>query len=121
MATIVVADDDPISQRILGHIIRKLGHEVVSAANGLEALERVREQRPDLVILDLAMPEMDGLTALRHLRDEEGGQHLPVIMLTASGLDRDERAARASGADDYLTKPCRSQQLADKLQLLLGP
>jgi|EndMetStandDraft_8_1072994.scaffolds.fasta_scaffold551426_2 CheY-like chemotaxis protein len=121
MATIVVADDDPVSQRILGHIIRRLGHEVVSAANGREALEHVRRQRPDLVILDLAMPEMDGLTALRHIRDEEGPRRLPVIMLTASGLDRDERAARAGGADDYLTKPCRSQELIDKLQQLLGP
>lgn len=120
MATILVADDDPITQRVVGFILNKLGHRVLSAGTGLEALHELEESNPNLLILDLAMPEMDGLAALRQLRSQERFRQLPVIVLTASGLDRDAQAARAEGVNDFLTKPFRSQELVEKLQLLLS-
>lgn len=73
-----------------------------------------------MLILDLAMPVMDGLTALRTLRADARFAELPVVMLTASGLERDERAARAEGATEFLTKPFRSQELVEKVDYFLG-
>jgi CheY-like chemotaxis protein len=119
MATVLVADDNPVSRRILSHIIGRMGHAVVSAENGREALERLDDSSPDLLILDLAMPEMDGLTALKLARGDERYRTLPIIMLTASGLDRDARAARDEGVSEFLTKPFRSQELVDMLERLL--
>jgi CheY-like chemotaxis protein len=120
MATILVADDDPISQRMLGVILGRLGHTVVSAANGQEALERLTSDAPDMLILDLAMPVMDGLTTLRRIRADRRFDRLPVVMLTASGLEHDERAARAAGATEFLTKPFRSQELVEQVDSFLG-
>ena len=119
MSTVLVVDDDPVSRRVLSHIISRLGHVVVSAENGRQALDRLEECSPDLVILDLAMPEMDGLTALKLTRADERYRDLPIIMLTGSGLDRDARAARDQGVNEFLTKPFRSQDLTDLLQRLL--
>jgi len=120
MVTVLVADDDAVSRRILSHIISRMGHIVVSAQNGREALERLEDSSPDLLILDLAMPEVDGLTALKLARSDERYRTLPIIMLTASGLDRDARAARAEGVNEFLTKPFRSQELVDMLERLLA-
>lgn len=120
MPTILVADDDPVSQRMLGIILGRLGHTVVPAMNGQEALDQLHVGPVDLVILDLAMPVMDGVTALRTLRADARFERLPVIMLTASGLERDARTARAEGASEFLTKPFRSHELIDKLEYLLG-
>ncbi|MBV9175085.1 MAG: response regulator [Chloroflexi bacterium] len=120
MAMVLVADDDPVSRRILSHIIGRSGHEVVSAENGRQALDRLAEHAADLLILDLSMPEVDGLTVLREARADERYRDLPIIMLTASGLDRDARAARAEGVTEFLTKPFRSEALVEMLQRLLG-
>ena len=120
MATVLVADDDGVSRRILSHIIGRLGHAVISAENGRQALDRLADSKPDLLILDLSMPEVDGLTALKAARADERYRDLPIIILTASGLDRDARAARAEGVTAFLTKPFRSQELTEMLQRLLG-
>jgi CheY-like chemotaxis protein len=120
VAVILVADDDPVSQRMLGYLLGRLGHTVLRAMNGREALDQLDAAPADLVILDLAMPVMDGVTALRELRADERFGNLPVVMLTASGLERDARTARAQGADEFLTKPFRSQELVETLEKLLA-
>ena len=120
MAVILVADDDPVSQRMLGYMLGRLGHTVLRAMNGQEALDQLDAAPADLVILDLAMPVMDGVTALRKLRADERFGDLPVVMLTASGLERDARTARAEGASEFLTKPFRSQELVETLEQLLA-
>jgi CheY-like chemotaxis protein len=119
VATVLVADDDPVSRRMLSHIIGRMGHRVVTVENGRLALEQLSGEPPDLLILDLAMPEMDGLTTLRLARNDERYRDLPIVMLTASGLDRDARAARVEGVSEFLTKPFRSQELVDVIQRLL--
>src|SRR3712207_4714293 len=103
MATILVVDDDNIGQRMLGYTLQKNGHQVVPAFNGRIALERLADQTFDLVITDLAMPEMDGPTLLKHIRADPRFSHIPVIMLTASGHDQDRISARAAGVNDFLT------------------
>jgi CheY-like chemotaxis protein len=120
VAVILVADDDPVSHRMLGYLLGRLGHTVLRANNGQEALDQLDAAPADLLILDLAMPVMDGVTALRKLRADERFGDLPIIMLTASGLERDERTARAEGANEFLTKPFRSQELVEKLEGLLA-
>jgi CheY-like chemotaxis protein len=120
VAVILVADDDPVSQRMLSYMLGRLGHTVRQAMNGQEALTQLDAAPADLVILDLAMPVMDGVTALRQLRADDRFGELPVIMLTASGLERDARTARAEGASEFLTKPFRSQELVEKLEALLA-
>jgi CheY-like chemotaxis protein len=120
VAVILVADDDPVSQRMLSYMLGRLGHTVRQVMNGQEALTQLEAAPADLVILDLAMPVMDGVTALRQLRADNRFGELPVIMLTASGLERDARMARAEGASEFLTKPFRSHELVEKLEALLA-
>lgn len=120
MAKILVVDDHSVHLRMYSHTLRKHGHSVLVAANGRDALNCLIETEVDLVITDLAMPEMDGLMLLRHLRADERYRELPVIMLTASGQDQDQRMARDEGVSAFLTKPTGSRELVDTVHRLLG-
>ena len=120
MPTILIVDDYAVARRILSHTLQRNGHTVVSAADGQEALARLDEAAVDLAIIDIAMPGMDGLTLLRHLREREAQQALPVIMLSASGQDEDRLIARELGAHEFLSKPASSQELLDAVVRLLG-
>lgn len=120
MTTILVVDDYPVIGRMLGLQLRRQGYEVVTALDGEEALARLDETPVDLVITDLAMPGMDGMALLRHLRAGERFRALPVIMLTASGMSESARAALAEGASDFLNKPVSSHELYEAVGRLLG-
>jgi CheY-like chemotaxis protein len=104
---------------MLGHILRKSDHRVVSALNGQEALARLAEEPFELVISDITMPEMDGLELLRRIRANEQFKHLPIIMVTASGQDQDCLTARAEGANAFLTKPTGSRELIETVNQVL--
>jgi two-component system, chemotaxis family, chemotaxis protein CheY len=119
VATILVIDDDPITIRLLTHALGKHGHRVVGALRPHDARLHLATTPVDLVILDLAMPEVDGLTLLRQLRADPSRRALPVVMLTASGQDQDRIAARAEGADAFLTKPASSWELGEVVGQLL--
>ncbi|MEO7909888.1 MAG: response regulator [Roseiflexaceae bacterium] len=122
MATILVVDDYSTSQRLLGFILRQNDHTVVTAINGLGALEQLAERSIDLVITDLSMPEMDGMTLLQELRAKPQFQNLPVIILTGSAYAQDNTRAKAAGATLFLTKPVESEELIAKVtQLLVQP
>jgi two-component system, chemotaxis family, chemotaxis protein CheY len=120
MATILIVDDNSTIQRVIGMTLRKEGHETFSAGNGLEALEFLSEQQVDLAIVDIAMPEMDGLTLLRHLRQDSQFDTMPILMLTASGQDDDRIRARQEGANGFLSKPAGSWELVETVKNLLG-
>ena len=113
MATILIVEDYPVTQRVLSLTLKNNGHNAVIAGNGVEALERLQETTVDLALVDIAMPEMDGLELLRHLRADSRYQSLPVIMLTASGQDDDRAAALSVGANGFLTKPASSRELIE--------
>lgn len=102
---VVVADDDPDIVDILTFNLTTAGYEVTSAADGVEALELVRASMPDLVVLDIMMPRMDGLEALAALKGDEATKEIPVVMLTAKTSDTDQWAGWDAGADYYITKP----------------
>ncbi|MBX3054734.1 MAG: response regulator [Caldilineaceae bacterium] len=119
MATIMVVDDYAVTQRMLTYQLFKQGHQVVTANNGHEALNSLRDLEIDLMIVDLAMPEMDGLTVLRQLRASSRYRSLPIIMLTASGKEQDRKQAMNAGVNAFLTKPTVAWQLVDVVSNLL--
>jgi DNA-binding response OmpR family regulator len=121
MAKILVVEDDPAILANLSRFLRLEGFEVVTATNGAEGLRAVSKHRPDLVVSDLRMPEMDGETFLTTLRTDALFATLPVIFLTASA-DRAERDAKLKlGASDYLVKPLDLQELLAAVRKHLPP
>jgi len=121
MAKILVVEDDPAILANLSRFLRLEGFEVVTATNGAEGLRAVSKHRPDLVVSDLRMPEMDGETLLTTLRTDALCADLPVIFLTASA-DRAERDAKLKlGASDYLVKPLDLQELLAAVRKHLPP
>lgn len=120
MISILVVDDHSVSQRILSHTLKKSGYDTVVAGSGKEALQCFQQQSFDLMICDINMPEMDGITLLRQLREDDHYATLPVIMLTASGQDDDRESAISAGADAFLTKPTSSGDLLRLVEELLA-
>jgi len=120
VAKILIVEDYPVTQRVLSLTLKNSGHDVQIANNGLEALERLDIAPIDLALVDIAMPEMDGLELLRQLRNDKRYNALPVIMLTASGQDEDRQTALNIGADGFLTKPTSSRELLETIQRFVG-
>ena len=120
MARIVVADDDVDIRELVEFKLTAMGHEVVAVADGAAALRACQEQRPDLAVLDVMMPGMSGLEAVRLIRAEPALTHLPVILLTARAQESDVETGFDSGADDYITKPFSPRELAHRVEALLG-
>jgi signal transduction histidine kinase/CheY-like chemotaxis protein len=119
---ILVAEDNVVNQRLAARLLEKKGHRVEIVANGREAIDALEKETFDLVLMDVQMPEMDGLEATRIIREREAGtgRHLPVVALTAHALKRDEERCIAAGMDGHLTKPLRPQQLDEVLQRYLA-
>jgi two-component system alkaline phosphatase synthesis response regulator PhoP/two-component system response regulator VicR len=109
--TILAVDDEKHIVRLVQINLQKEGYNVVTASNGREALDKVNAERPDLIIMDVMMPELDGFGALKILKDDASTATIPVIMLTAKAQDADVFQGWKSGADLYLTKPFNPQEL----------
>jgi two-component system alkaline phosphatase synthesis response regulator PhoP/two-component system response regulator VicR len=108
---ILAVDDEPHIRRLVQVNLERHGYEVVTAADGKDALEKVASEKPDLVVLDVMMPYMDGFEVLQTLRKNAETRELPVIMLTAKAQDADVFRGWQSGADLYLTKPFNPMEL----------
>jgi len=113
---ILVVDDEAAVTDLLAYNLRKAGYEVFSAADGREALRLARENKPDLILLDLMIPEIDGLEVCRELRKTSG---VPVIMVTALGEEIDRVVGLELGADDYITKPFGVRELLARVKAVL--
>ena len=113
---IVVVDDDPTVADVVGRYLIRDGHSVQSARDGYEALRLIEERPPDLVVLDLMLPGIDGLEVCRRLRER---WPIPVVMLTALGDETDRLAGFEIGADDYVTKPFSPRELAMRVRSVL--
>jgi DNA-binding response OmpR family regulator len=114
--TILVVDDEPILRETLAEALDADGFRVVTAADGREALSRFREHQPDLVVLDLMLPELSGIEVCRIIRAESG---VPIVMLTAKSSELDKVVGLELGADDYVTKPFSLRELSARIRALL--
>jgi CheY-like chemotaxis protein len=119
MKTIAVVEDNP-DNRLLVRVILESHYRVVEYENGFTALDGVRQQKPDLVLLDVSLPEMDGTEVLQHMREDPNLKSLPVIALTAHAMAGDREKYLAAGFDDYVSKPIVEEQvLLDAIQRAL--
>ncbi len=117
MAKILLVDDEPNIREVVGLYLRREGHTVFPAADGEEALELFRRERPDLVVLNLILPRLGELEVCRRIRSE---RRVPLIMLTARGEEEDRALGLGMGADDYVVKPFRPRELVARVAALLG-
>ena len=116
---VLVADDDHDIREIIASAVSIKGHIVLQAANGPEALGKINETEPDLLILDWMMPGMTGLEVCQEFKKTESGKHIPVLILTARDTIQDKVEAFEDGADDYLTKPFDFKELQARIKALL--
>lgn len=119
-ATVLIVDDEPHMLRVTELSLKKGGFNLLLARNGREAVELAHREHPSLVIMDVLMPEVDGLTALRQLKQAEDTRQIPVIMLTARGHVMTRQEAEGSGAAAFLTKPFSPTQLLNEARRLIG-
>ena len=119
---ILLAEDNPVNQKVGVKMLEKMGHQPTVARNGREALAALETASYDLVFMDVQMPEMDGLTATRKIREGEKqtGRHIPIIAMTAHAMKGDQERCLDAGMDGYLTKPVSSPQIAQAIARVLG-
>jgi DNA-binding response OmpR family regulator len=118
--TVLVVDDEPHILRSLGFVLKRAGLDVLEARSGGEALELVRQRRPDVVFLDIMMPELDGYEVCRRIKASAELASTYVIMLTAKGEEADRQRGLAAGADDYMTKPFSPSRAVDRVKSALN-
>jgi CheY-like chemotaxis protein len=120
MATILVVEDNDASRDALARRLQRRGYDVVLAVDGQQAVTVARSAKPDLILMDLGLPIIDGWEATRQLKADMSTQHIPIIVLSAHAMTNDRDLALAAGGDDFDTKPVRFQPLLDKIASLLG-
>lgn len=118
---IVVADDDPIARRVLRSVLEEAGYSVAEARDGQETLEKVRDHDPRLLVLDVAMPKLNGLQVCQRLRQRGQLRQVPIIMLSACNELEDIRNGLLIGADRYITKPIEASEFLQDIQAMLYP
>lgn len=119
MARILVIEDEPDIRQVLDYNLRSAGHEVITVDGGREGLSVAREQRPDLVLLDLMLPDVSGTEVCRAIKDDPSMRSMPVVMLTARGEEIDRVVGFELGADDYVTKPFSVRELVLRIRAVL--
>jgi DNA-binding response OmpR family regulator len=117
---ILAADDDEEILELVVFRLERSGYTVLQARDGEQAFELARAQKPDLAVLDVMMPKLDGFELTRRLRAEEATSRMPIILLTARAQDADIDRGFKSGADDYIRKPFSPQELSTRVQAILG-
>jgi DNA-binding response OmpR family regulator len=116
---ILVADDDGDILALVKTVLERSGHEVMTAGDGVEALALVRDRRPDLAVLDVSMPKLDGLEVLRSLREDDATSELPVVLLSARAQEADVALGFATGASAYMRKPFSPHELSARVGELI--
>lgn len=117
---IVLAEDEPQIARLIEFKLKKEGYSVTWKENGEEALKAIKADKPDLILLDIMMPVMDGYEVLRRLKEDENLKSIPVVMLTARAQEKDIVKGIDMGAEDYITKPFHPAELLARVKRILG-
>jgi CheY-like chemotaxis protein len=119
MAKILLVEDNEMNRDMLSRRLERKGYSVAIALDGAEGLEKARTETPDLILMDMSLPVMDGWEATRQLKAGEATRHIPVIALTAHAMTSDEEKAHEAGCDDFDTKPVELPRLLGKIEALL--
>jgi len=118
-ACILIVDDNPINLKLASNVLKAEGYETDLATDAEQAQERLQHMTPDLILMDIALPGMDGLALTRKLKSDDRLKHIPVVAMTAFAMKGDDQKALAAGCDGYITKPIDTrqfpQQVADAL------
>jgi len=117
---ILVVDDEPDVVSLLSLLLKAQGYEIITAIDGQVALEKARGEKPDLILLDIMLPKLDGYKVARMLKFDEKYKNIPIIMLTAKIQEKDKDIGLQMGADDYLTKPFDTATLVEKVKAILN-
>ena len=117
---ILVVDDESYIVHILDFSLGMEGYEVITALDGEQALEKARTEKPDLIVLDIMMPKLDGYETCKILKAEAETKDIPVILLSAKGRNVDQKIGFEVGADDYITKPFSPRKLVERINAILG-
>ena len=120
MPTILIVEDNEPSRDVLARRLERRGYGVVVAVDGQQAVAVARSAQPDLILMDLGLPVMDGWEATRQLKRDRSTRHMPIIVLSAHAMTTDRELAIAAGGDDFDTKPLRFPQLLEKIEFLLA-
>ena len=121
MAKILLVEDNEMNRDMLSRRLERKGHSVSIALDGAEGLNKARSEAPDIILMDMSLPVIDGWEATRQLKADEATRRIPVIALTAHAMASDEQKARESGCDDFDTKPIELPRLLNKIDALLQP
>jgi two-component system alkaline phosphatase synthesis response regulator PhoP len=117
---ILVVDDEIYIVHILDFSLGMEGYEVVTALDGEQALQKVKSEKPNLVVLDIMMPKLDGYETCKILKSDPETRNIPVILLSAKGRNVDQKMGFQVGADDYITKPFSPRKLVERINMILG-
>jgi CheY-like chemotaxis protein len=118
--TILVVDDEPALLRLMAFLLQRKGYGMLTATNGEEALRVLREHRPDLILLDIMMPRLDGYEVAKAIRSDPVTADIPIVMLSAKAQNEDIERGRSVGVDTYITKPFDPEKLAETVAALLA-
>ena len=118
-ASVLIVDDDPVIRRMLQLSFESEGFKVKTANDGVEGLDAIRKDRPDIVVLDIMMPRLDGMKVMRELNGDDELRNTPVILLSAKATSIDIELGLKAGAADYVTKPCDPIDLIDRAKSIL--
>ena len=121
MARILIVDDSPSQLMGIRRIVEKLGHEAITAEDGAEGVDKARSEQPDLVLMDVVMPNLNGFQATRAITRDPATRHIPVIMVTTKDQETDRVWGMRQGARAYLSKPFSESELAEMIAKVLDP
>jgi two-component system cell cycle response regulator DivK len=117
---ILIVEDNELNMKLLRDVLKAYGYATITTEKGAAALTLAREHRPELILLDLQLPDISGYDALRRLKDDEETRNIPVVAVTAFAMAGDERKALASGCDGYVAKPILLRKFLDLVERFIG-
>ena len=120
MARILIVDDSPSQLMGIRRIVEKLGHEALTAEDGAAGVEAAKREIPDMILMDVVMPNLNGFQATRSITREATTKHIPIVLVTTKDQDTDRVWGMRQGAKAYITKPFSESELADMIQQMLG-
>ena len=120
MKTVLIIEDNPMNMELAGDLLEMAGFKVLSSDTATEGMKLARQELPDIILMDIALPDMDGLTATRHLKDDPQLRRIPIVALTAHAMSGDEAKALEAGCDGYITKPIDTRMFAKKVEEVLA-